>query len=76
MAETDDERRVRLPAAVSGLAIRLGVKPDDNGGDVKLTRTGRMKRSLDTQSWMAFTATQTISSRIASPLRHRTDGDK
>jgi hypothetical protein len=63
VAETDDQRRARLPAAVYDLAIRLGVKPDDNRGDVRLTQTGRMKRSLDTQSWMAFTATQTISTR-------------
>lgn len=63
VAETDDQRRARLPAAVYDLAIRLGVKPDDNRGDVRLTQTGQMKRSLDTQSWMAFTATQTISTR-------------
>ena len=63
MAETDDQRRARLPAAVYDLAIRLGVKPEDNIGGVKLTQTGRMKRNLDTGSWMAFTATQTISAR-------------
>ena len=63
MAETDDQRRARLPAAVYDLAMRLGVKPDDNRDGVRLTQTGRMKRSLDTQSWMAFTATQTISTR-------------
>jgi len=63
MAETDDQRRARLPAAVYDLAIRLGVKPDANPCSVRLTQTGRMKRSLDTQSWMAFTATQTISTR-------------
>ena len=63
MTETNDQLRARLPAAVYGLAIRLGVKPDDNIGGVKLTQTGRMKRSLDTELWMAFTATQTISAR-------------
>lgn len=63
MAETDDQRRARLPAAVYDLAIRLGVKPDDNRGSVRLTQTGRMKRNLDTRSWMAFTASQTISTR-------------
>jgi hypothetical protein len=63
MAESDDQRRARLPAAVYDLAIRLGVNPDDARGSVKLTQTGRMKRSLDTGSWMAFTATQTISTR-------------
>jgi hypothetical protein len=50
MAETDDQRRARLPAAVYDLAIRLGVKPDDNRGGVKLTQTGRLKRNLDTES--------------------------
>jgi hypothetical protein len=61
MTETDDQRRTRLPAAVYDLAVRLGVKPGDKGSGVKLTQTGRMKRNLDTQSWMAFTATQAIS---------------
>lgn len=61
MAETDDSFRARLPAAVYDLAIRLGVKPGDNRGAVKLTQTGRMKPNLDTHSWMAFTATQAIS---------------
>ena len=63
MAEAGDQLRARLPAAVYDLAICLGVKPDGNIGGVKLTQTGRMKRSLDTESWMAFTATQTISAR-------------
>lgn len=63
MAEIDDQRRARLPAAVYDLAIRLGVKPDDNRGSVRLTQTGRMKRDLDIKSWLAFTATQTISTR-------------
>jgi len=63
MAETDDQRRARLPAAVYDLAIRLGVRSDNNRGGVRLTQTGRMKRTLDTGSWMEFTATQTISTR-------------
>jgi len=62
MAETVDQLRARLPAAVYDLAIRLGVKPDDNRSSVRLTQTGRMKRNLDTPSWMAFTAVQTIAS--------------
>ena len=61
MAETDDQGRARLPAAVYDLAIRLGAKPGDNGGGVNLTQTGRMKRKLGTQSWMAFAAAQAIS---------------
>ena len=63
MSETTQEMRVRLPAAVYNLALRLGVKPEDRQPSVKLTQTGRIKRSLDSQSWMAFTATQTISMR-------------
>ena len=63
MSEADDQRRSRLPAAVYDLAIRLGVKPDDNRCGVRLTQTGRMKRSLDSESWMSFTASQTISTR-------------
>jgi len=63
VAETDDERRARLPAVVYDLAMRLGVKPDDNRGGVKLTQMGRMKRKLGAQSWIAFAATQTISTR-------------
>jgi hypothetical protein len=63
MAETEDEYRARLPAAVHDLALRLGVKLGGHLGRVKLAQTGRMKRSLDNPSWMAFTATQTISTR-------------
>jgi hypothetical protein len=61
MAEADDQGRARLPAAVYDLAIRLGVRPGDNEGGVKLTQMGRMKRKFDTQPWMAFAATQAIS---------------
>ena len=61
MDETEDQRRARLPTAVYDLAMRLGVQPGDNGGGVNLTQTGRMKRKLGAQSWMAFAATQTIS---------------
>jgi hypothetical protein len=56
MAESDEQRRARLPAAVYDLATRLGVKPGDNGRGVKLTQTGRMKRKLGALSWMAFAA--------------------
>ena len=63
MSEADQHSRARLPAAVYDLALRLGVKPGDVCTGVKLTQTGRMKRSLDTEAWMAFTATQTISTR-------------
>lgn len=53
----------RLPDAVYGLAMRLGVKPTDRRSSVTLTQTGRMKRKLGAEAWMAFTATQTISMR-------------
>ena len=66
MIETDEQRRARLPEAVYDLALRLRVKPDDDPADVRLTQTGRMKRSLGTQSWMAFTATQTISTQTCA----------
>jgi hypothetical protein len=58
---TNHPCRARLPAAVYDLALRLGVKPDGNRAEVKLTQTGRIKRKIDTESWMSFTATQTIS---------------
>ncbi len=66
MPETDAERRARLPAAVYDLAMRLGVKPDERRDTVRLTQTGRMKRSLDSPSWMHFTATQTISTQACA----------
>lgn len=65
MVETGNHELAELPAAVYDLAIRLGAKPDDNRAGVKLTQTGRMKRNLDTQSWMAFNATQTISNHAS-----------
>ena len=63
MTETNAECRARLPVAVYDLAMRLGVTPEDTRTSVKLTQTGRMKRSLDAQSWMSFSAIQTISTR-------------
>ena len=55
--------KARLPAAVYELAMRLGVKTEDDRSSVRLTQTGRMKRNLEVESWMAFTATQAISTR-------------
>jgi len=66
MAETADERGARLPVAVYDLAMRLGVKPDVDRDVVRLTQNGSMKRSLDTKSWMAFTAIQTIATRVCA----------
>jgi hypothetical protein len=61
MSDTDQQNRARLPDAVYSLAIRLGVNPKGLRPGVKLTQTGRMKRKLGAEEWMAFTATQTIS---------------
>ena len=61
MSEADQQYRTRLPAAVYDLAMRLGVKPKNHQSRVTLTQTGRMKRKLGVEAWMAFTATQTIS---------------
>ena len=63
MSEADQQNRARLPAAVYDLAMRLGVKPKDYRSSVTLTQTGRLKRDLGVKSWIAFTATQTISTR-------------
>ncbi len=66
MIETDLQRDTRLPPAVHDLALRLGAKPGDNLSEVRLTQTGRMKAKLDAKSWMAFTATQSISTRTCA----------
>lgn len=63
MSDNARQLQERLPAAVYDLAVRLGVTPDDSRSTVKLTQTGRMRRSLETESWMDFTAVQTISTR-------------
>jgi len=57
------QHRARLPAAVYDLAQRLCVKSDQRQVGVKLTQTGRMRQNLKSTSWMAFTATQTLSTR-------------
>ena len=61
MAQDHRQIRERLPAAVYDLALRLGADPGTNPKTVKLTQTGRMKSRLEATAWMAFTATQTIS---------------
>lgn len=63
MSEADHEYRAQLPAAVYDLAMRLGVRPEGHRSEIKLTQTGRIKRNIDAESWMTFTATQTISTR-------------
>lgn len=64
MIETDLARKTGLPSAVHDLALRLGVKAADSRSGVRLTQTGRMKAKLDAKSWMAFTASQSISTQI------------
>ena len=63
MSEAEGQIQLHLPEAVHDLAIRLGVKPRDNPARVSLTQTGRMKRDLDSEAWMSFTASQTIWTR-------------
>lgn len=57
------QMRERLPAAVFELATRLGARADTSQSTVRLSQTGRMKRQLGAESWMSFTAAQTISTR-------------
>lgn len=49
-----------LPTAVVDLAMRLGVRPAAHSPCVSLTQTGDMKRSLQSDFWMTFKASQTI----------------
>jgi hypothetical protein len=50
-----------LPGTVHDLAIRLGVRTGQGPLEVTLTQTGRMKSNVRSKDWMAFTASQTIS---------------
>ena len=63
MPEVDLQQRARLPAAVYDLAMRLGADPHSDNSGVRLGQTGRLKRQLGADSWMSFTAIQTISTR-------------
>lgn len=49
-----------LPQAVRDLAVRLGANLANVPPLIRLTQNGRMKRDLRADSWMAFTATQSI----------------
>lgn len=60
MAEDDRRHWDRLPAAVHGLALRLGADQEAQRSSVHLTQSGRMKPP-GAASWMSFRATQTIS---------------
>ncbi|GGA60340.1 DUF6544 family protein [Sphingomonas psychrolutea] len=63
MNEVRYQNRLHIPDAAYDLAIRLGVKPQDNPVRVSLEQTGRMKRNLNSEAWITFTAAQTISTR-------------
>ncbi|QNA83738.1 hypothetical protein G4G27_06850 [Sphingomonas sp. So64.6b] len=62
MADSSSSPPNDLPVAVRDLAIRLGAEPQGRGAIVRLTQTGRMKRALGSDSWMSFSARQTIAS--------------
>jgi hypothetical protein len=66
LIEAEPKRDARLPASVYELALRLGANPNSDKRAVRLKQTGRMKRQLDSTSWMPFTATQTISTRTCA----------
>jgi hypothetical protein len=53
----------RLPGAVHDLAIRLGVRTGLGPSGVTLTQTGRMKSNVRSKAWMAFTASQILSTQ-------------
>ena len=61
MTMTNDPQADQRPAAATELARRLGVTLDRGPATIKLRQTGRMKRALDSPSWMGFRAEQTIS---------------
>ncbi len=63
MNENISEPDAKLPSGVHELALRLGVRPDEDRSRVKLTQIGRMKAKIEAESWMRFTATQSISMR-------------
>jgi hypothetical protein len=60
MSDDSANRQGNLPSAVRDLATRLGASSKGVHSIVTLTQTGRMKRKLDSASWMAFSTVQTI----------------
>lgn len=63
MPEAGKQDGRRVPDAVRDLAFRLGVGTRQDATTVTLTQTGRMKADLKSKAWMAFTASQTISTQ-------------
>jgi hypothetical protein len=66
MMATEFARDTKLLASVYDLALRLGARPGASSRDVRLKQTGRMRTKLDGESWMAFTAIQSISTRACA----------
>lgn len=60
MGSTLPLQRSDLPPAVIELATRLGARSVPDGSTVSLVQKGKMKRALGTDSWMSFTARQSI----------------
>ena len=61
MTNTGPDQLARPPGPVRDLALRLGAASSPSARRVALTQTGRMRSRLESESWMAFTARQTIS---------------
>lgn len=66
MIKVDADLADGLPRGVRELAIRLGSDHFPGARRVRLNQTGRMKTQLDAASSMAFTASQTISTRTCA----------
>ncbi len=60
---TETQVDPRLPSAVYDLALRLGANMNAGTAKIRLTQTGQMKAKLSSQTWMPFTASQTIATR-------------
>jgi len=54
MTGPDEGRREALPVAVRELALRLGADPASDRATIRLTQRGRIRRRLETDTWMAF----------------------
>ncbi len=66
MTDPDRRRTTHLPAAVRDLALRLGATATAACSSVSLSQRGRMKPRVGASSWMAFTATQSISTHTCA----------
>ena len=60
MPGTPPRQRSDIPAVVVDLATRLGAQAAPDGSIVTLAQTGRMKTALGKDSWMSFSARQSI----------------